>query len=84
MADHVRVQMAALSRIDLDGWRAGGADALRVIGGLLVAFDHGDRKPVLERLDRRTSRLVLPEPGLETRLRANSRLAANARRLSRA
>ena len=40
MADHMGVEMAALSGIDLDRLDAGGADALGVVRGLLVAFDH--------------------------------------------
>jgi len=40
MADHVGVEMAALAGVDLHGGHAGSADALGVVGGLLVAFDH--------------------------------------------
>ena len=42
VADHVRVEVAALAGIDLHRRGARGADAIRVVGGLLVAFDHGD------------------------------------------
>ncbi len=37
---HGRVQMAALAGIDLNRWRTGGADAVGIKTGLLVAFDH--------------------------------------------
>jgi hypothetical protein len=43
VADHVGVEVAALAGVDLDGRRAGGADALGVVAGLLVAFDHRHR-----------------------------------------
>ncbi|CAI8740595.1 protein of unknown function [Methylocaldum szegediense] len=48
MADHVRVQVAALAGIDLQHRNAGGAYALRIVLGLLVAFDHADVEPLLE------------------------------------
>ena len=41
VADHMRVKMTSLAGVDLDRRCAGGADAVGVIGGLLVAFDHG-------------------------------------------
>jgi hypothetical protein len=37
---HGRVQVAALAGVDLDGGGSGGADAVGVEAGLLVAFDH--------------------------------------------
>ena len=43
VADHVRVEMAALAGVDLDRRRAGGADPLRIVRGLLIALDDGDR-----------------------------------------
>src|SRR5271157_1757179 len=40
--------MAASASIHLHRLHAGGADAFGIIGGLLVALDHGDRQAVLE------------------------------------
>jgi hypothetical protein len=37
---HGRVQVAALAGVDLDGGCAGGADAVGIEAGLLVALDH--------------------------------------------
>ena len=37
-----RIEVAALSRVDLHGLGARGADALGVVVGLLIAFDHQD------------------------------------------
>ena len=51
---HGRVEVAALAGVDLDRGRAGGADALGVEGGLLVAFDHRHRQrrvALAQRLD---------------------------------
>ena len=45
------VEVAALAGIDLRGRHAGGADALGVVGGLLVAFDDIDRHRALQQLD---------------------------------
>ena len=39
-ADHVGIEMAAASGVDLNDRRAGGLDALTVATGGLVAFDH--------------------------------------------
>ena len=52
VADHMRVEVTALAGVDLDRRRAGRPDALGVVRGLLVAFDHRDRQPALQRLDR--------------------------------
>ena len=41
-AHHRRVEVATLAGVDLDRGRAGGADAVGVEAGLLVAFDHRD------------------------------------------
>ena len=43
--------MTALAGVDLDGRRAGRADALGVIGGLLVALDHRQRQTSMQALD---------------------------------
>jgi hypothetical protein len=54
LGDHRRVEVAALAGVDLDGRRAGGADAVGVVRGLLVALDDTDRqarRADLERLD---------------------------------
>ena len=45
LGDHRRVEMAAPAGVDLDGRRAGGADAVGVVRGLLVALDDTDRGP---------------------------------------
>jgi hypothetical protein len=51
VADHVRVEVAALAGVHLDGLRAGGADALGVVAGLLVALDHRQRMAAGELAD---------------------------------
>ncbi|MCY1359330.1 hypothetical protein D9M69_458940 [compost metagenome] len=53
-AHHRRIQVAALAGVDLDRGCTGGADAVSVEAGLLVAFDHGHvqaRRMGLERFD---------------------------------
>jgi len=52
VADHMRIEMAALAGVDLHCRSAGGADPLGVARSLLVAFDHGDRPSVLQVVDR--------------------------------
>ena len=49
---HAGIQMAALSGVDLQGRCAGGANAVGIMRGLLVALDDRRRNPTLERLDR--------------------------------
>jgi hypothetical protein len=49
--DHLGVEVAALAGVDLQRRRAGGADAVGVDAGLLVAFDHRHRQPAGEQLD---------------------------------
>ncbi len=49
---HARVEVAALAGVDLQRGRAGRADALGVVGGLLVALDHRDRQGRQQPLDR--------------------------------
>ncbi len=44
VADHLRVEVAALAGVDLDRWCAGRADAVGVEAGLLVTFDHRNRE----------------------------------------
>jgi hypothetical protein len=44
LGHHRCVQVAALAGVDLDRRRAGGADAVGVVRGLLVAFDHRQRQ----------------------------------------
>jgi hypothetical protein len=44
LGHHGGVQVATLAGVDLDGRRAGGADAVGVVRGLLVALDHGQRQ----------------------------------------
>src|SRR5208282_4792293 len=48
VSDHVRIEMAAPAGVHLHRLDAGRADAFSVVGGLLVALDHGDRQAVLE------------------------------------
>ena len=48
---HVRLQMAAGTGVDLDHRAAGGADALGVVGGGLVALYHEDAHLVAQRTD---------------------------------
>ena len=51
MPDHMGIEMTALAGVDLDGGGAGGADARRIVGGLLVALDHKGRNLALQLLD---------------------------------
>ncbi len=54
LGHHGRVEVATLAGVDLDGGRTGGADAVGIETGLLVAFDHGhvqDGLSGFERLD---------------------------------
>ena len=51
VADHVRVEVAALAGVHLDRLGAGGADALGVVAGLLVALDHRQRMAAGEPAD---------------------------------
>ena len=81
MTHHSRVEVAALAGVDLDRGRAGGADAVGVVRGLLVALDDRDRQRPLSASMVRTSSVVLPAPGLETRLSARMRAAGECARL---
>ena len=60
VSDHAGVEVASLSRVDLDGARAGRPDAVGVERSLLVAFDHRDRHPPAQRLDRAHEQRRLP------------------------
>ena len=51
VADHVRVEVAAFAGVDLQRWHTGGADALGVVGSLLITFDDLDGDRVLEQFD---------------------------------
>ena len=51
MTDHVGVQVTALAGVDLQSRDAGGADAVGVMAGLLIALDHRQGVLVLEVLD---------------------------------
>ena len=46
------VEMAAFSGIDLHRASAGRADALGIMAGLLIAFDHGNLESITQRPDR--------------------------------
>jgi len=48
MADPVRIEMTALAGVDLQRRYAGGADALGVAGGLLVALNHRDVEVIFQ------------------------------------
>ena len=50
--DHRRIEMAAGAGIDLDGRRAGRADALAVVRGRLIALQHKERQRVAQIADR--------------------------------
>ena len=68
---HVSVEVASLSRGDLYGRNALGANALRVVFGFEVAFDNGDAKNLSPTASMvASSRLVLPDPGEDIRLTA--------------
>jgi hypothetical protein len=75
--------VAALAGVDLQRRCAGGADAVGVVAGLLVAFDHRHRHAAGQHWMVRTSRLVLPEPGLETRFSANTPRCASSGAVAR-
>ena len=51
VADHVCIEMTALAGVDLDRRRAGRADAVGVVGCLLVALDDMDSQPITQHLD---------------------------------
>ena len=70
--DHMGVEVTAAPGVDLHCGHARGADALGVDGGLLIALDNGDRQPDFNSSMVLTSSVVLPEPGLETRLIAKT------------
>ena len=80
--DHLRVEMAALSGVDLHRSSAGLAHAIGVARCLLVALDDRDGGSTFHALIVFTSSVVFPDPGLETRFSANTPRSANARRFS--
>jgi hypothetical protein len=51
MANHMRVEMAALACVDLHGRRAGSANTVGIVRCLLVALDHSQRSLALPALD---------------------------------
>ena len=71
--------MAALAGVDLDRRRAGGADALGVVGGLLVAFDHADRKTVLQLGDGADQQCGLAGAGARDQVKDEHLVGAEAR-----
>lgn len=81
---HMRVEMAAFAGIDLDRRRAGGADALGIVRGLLVTLDHRDRAARQEIADDADKERGFPAPGLETRFSASRPAAASRARFARA
>jgi hypothetical protein len=84
MAHHMPIQMAALAGVDLDRGGAGGADAVGVGAGLLVALDHatGNSAPIACSVAH--SSVVLPDPGEDTRLSARMPCAVKRSRLAAA
>src|SRR5208337_2801297 len=48
VADHMRVKMAALAGVDLNCRDTGRSDPIRIVRGLLVAFDDGNREAKLQ------------------------------------
>ena len=76
---HGGIQMAAFAGVDLNGGGAGGTDAVGIKTGLLVAFNHRHHPRIAHRetlagtacgiqLTAGSTSVVLPEPGLDTRL----------------
>ena len=66
LGDHRRVKVAALAGVHLDRGRAGRADAVGVVRGLLVALDDTQRqvrRAGLQRLDRRAQQRRLARAG---------------------
>ena len=78
--DHVGFEMAAGAGVDLHGRRAGGADALAVVGGRLVALDDEQLQLAAEVADGAFEQRVLPAPGELTRLSARISRPANQAR----
>jgi len=63
VADHVRIQMAAFSGIDLNRGRPSSADTLRIARGLLIALNHRDRPAVPQRANGRDQQCCLAGAG---------------------
>ena len=61
--DHVGLEMATGACVHLNGGRAGGADALPVVGRRLIALDDIELKLVLEIADRALEQRRLAGPG---------------------
>ena len=61
--DHMRIEMAALAGVDLHRARAGCADALGIVAGLLIAFDHADQVALAQRPYRLHQQRRLARPG---------------------
>ena len=83
MRHHVRVEMAALSGIDLHRAHSGCADALGVAAGLLVAFDHAHRHMSLQRVDRATQQRGLARSGTRQQIEGEDALLREARTVAR-
>ena len=49
MLNHVGIQVATFTRVDLKGTSARGANAIRIVIGLLVAFNDGSRETFVGR-----------------------------------
>jgi hypothetical protein len=80
MADHMRVEVAALAGIDLHRRRAGRADAFGVAAGLLVALDDGDRQLSLQRLDGTAEQAGLSRTGAGDQIEREDPLLVETRR----
>ena len=52
MLDHGGIQVATFAGINLKGGRSGLADAVGIVFGLLIAFDHINRIALIDSADR--------------------------------
>jgi hypothetical protein len=84
MADHVRVEMAALAGIDLQCGNAGRANSFGVATGLLVALDDGHRQPRLQQLDGAAEQAGLSRTGAGNQLSAKIPCSSKRRRFAAA
>ncbi len=84
MHHHMGIQVAAGTGIDLLDRHAGGGDPAGIVVGLLIPFDH--RATILPDRSRRvrSNRVVLPEPGEETRFSTRIPFSLNRARLKEA
>ena len=67
---HMPIQVTSLAGIDLQRLHTGGTDALGVVDGLLIPSITLSSSSLFSSFIVRVSSIVLPEPGLDTRLSA--------------